>query len=107
MVIIPLVPGSVKHRARKPSRAPAPSRIPKRAGACPRGRLVHGGGRAMARRRGLMSDALKYELAQELGFANKVRNGDWGEVTTREAGSLVRAAIERAERQAVGRQNQR
>src|SRR5690606_39858853 len=86
VVIIPLVPGSVKHGARKPSRAPAPSRIPKRAGACPRGRLVHGGGRAMARRRGLMSDALKYELAQELGFANKVRNGDWGEVTTREAG---------------------
>lgn len=61
----------------------------------------------MARRRGLMSDALKYELAQELGFANKVRNGDWGEVTTREAGSLVRAAIERAERQAAVRQNQR
>jgi len=61
----------------------------------------------MARRRGLMSDALKYELAQELGFADKVRNGDWGQVTTREAGSLVRAAIERAERQAAQRQNQR
>jgi len=45
-----------------------------------------------------MSDALKYELARELGFAHKVRAGDWGEITTREAGSLVRAAIERAER---------
>ncbi|BAS27177.1 small, acid-soluble spore protein, alpha/beta type [Limnochorda pilosa] len=61
----------------------------------------------MARRRGLMSDALKYELARELGFANKLRDGDWGDVTTREAGSLVRAAIERVERQAERRQNQR
>ena len=61
----------------------------------------------MGRRRGLMSDALKYELARELGFANKVQDGDWGDVTTREAGSLVRAAIERAERQAERRQDQR
>lgn len=51
----------------------------------------------MARRRSLMSDRLKYELAQELGFAHKVKDGDWGDVTTREAGSLVRAAIQRAE----------
>lgn len=46
-----------------------------------------------------MSEALKYELAQELGFAHKVRDGDWGEITAREAGSLVRAAIRRAEAQ--------
>ena len=51
----------------------------------------------MPRRRGVMSDALKYELAQELGFAHKIEGGDWGNVTTREAGLLVRAAIERAE----------
>lgn len=53
----------------------------------------------MGRRRGLMSDALKYELARELGFAHKVQDGDWGDITTREAGSLVRAAIQRAERE--------
>lgn len=53
----------------------------------------------MGRRRSLMSDALKYELAQELGFAHKVQDGDWGDITTREAGSLVRAAIQRAERE--------
>ncbi|HHT73692.1 MAG TPA: small, acid-soluble spore protein, alpha/beta type [Firmicutes bacterium] len=52
----------------------------------------------MARRRGIMSDRLKYELAAELGFYHKVHDGDWGNITTREAGSLVRAAIERAER---------
>lgn len=52
----------------------------------------------MPRRRGIMSDRLKYELADELGFSHKVKDGDWGNITTREAGSLVRAAIERAER---------
>ncbi|MBE3575154.1 MAG: small, acid-soluble spore protein, alpha/beta type [Firmicutes bacterium] len=45
-----------------------------------------------------MSDELKYELAEELGFRDKVKDGDWGNITTREAGSLVRAAIQRAER---------
>lgn len=52
----------------------------------------------VSRRNNLMSDRLKYELAQELGFYHKVKDGDWGNITTREAGSLVRAAIERAER---------
>lgn len=51
------------------------------------------------RRRSLMSDALKYELAQELGFAHKVQEGDWGDITAREAGLLVRAAIQRAEQE--------
>jgi len=44
-----------------------------------------------------MSEKTKYELARELGFAHKVRNGDWGNITTREAGSLVRAAIMKTE----------
>lgn len=51
----------------------------------------------MSRRRGVMSERLKYELAKELGFDHKVKDGDWGNITTREAGSLVRAAIRRAE----------
>ncbi len=45
----------------------------------------------------IMSEETKYELAKELGFAHKVKNGDWGNITTREAGSLVRAAIAKAE----------
>ncbi|MFW5991803.1 MAG: small, acid-soluble spore protein, alpha/beta type [Halanaerobiaceae bacterium] len=45
----------------------------------------------------IMSDRTKYELAEELGFAHKVQDGDWGNITTREAGSLVRAAISKAE----------
>lgn len=51
------------------------------------------------RRRSLMSDRLKYELAQELGFAHKVQEGDWGDITAREAGLLVRTAIQRAEQE--------
>ena len=45
----------------------------------------------------IMSEESKYELAQELGFADKVKDGDWDNITTREAGSLVRRAIEKAE----------
>lgn len=53
----------------------------------------------------LMSDETKYELAEELGFAHKVKDGDWGNITTREAGSLVRAAIEKAEETMTRRNN--
>lgn len=45
----------------------------------------------------IMSDKTKYELAEELGFAHKVKDGDWGNITTREAGLLVRAAVAKAE----------
>ncbi len=45
----------------------------------------------------IMSDKTKYELAEELGFAHKVKDGDWGNITTREAGLLVREAIKKAE----------
>lgn len=55
----------------------------------------------MSRRGKIMSDRLKYELAEELGFYDKVKDGDWGNITTREAGSLVRAAIARAEKMMV------
>ncbi len=47
----------------------------------------------------IMSEQSKYELAEELGFAHKVRNGDWGNITTREAGLLVKEAIRKAERE--------
>lgn len=55
----------------------------------------------MSRRGKIMSDRLKYELAEELGFYDKVKDGDWGNITTREAGSLVRAAIARAEKMMI------
>ncbi|MFO7152194.1 MAG: small, acid-soluble spore protein, alpha/beta type [Bacillota bacterium] len=52
----------------------------------------------MARRRGVMSDALKYELAKELGVADIVAKEGWGSVSSRDCGNLVKLAIERAER---------
>lgn len=47
--------------------------------------------------RGFMSDELKYQLAEELGFADTVRQQGWGAITTRDAGNLVKLAIAKAE----------
>lgn len=55
----------------------------------------------MGRRRSIVSDKVKYEIAKELGFANKIQNEhgefDYGNITTREAGLLVRGLIQKAE----------
>ncbi|MDK2820402.1 MAG: small acid-soluble spore protein [Clostridia bacterium] len=58
----------------------------------------------MARRRGVMSDALKYELAKELGVYDTVATYGWGEVSSRQCGNLVRLAIEKAERAMINGQ---
>ncbi len=50
------------------------------------------------RRRGLMSERLKYELAKELGVDDVVRKEGWGSVSSRNCGNLVRLAIARAEK---------
>ncbi|WP_027340379.1 small, acid-soluble spore protein, alpha/beta type [Halonatronum saccharophilum] len=55
----------------------------------------------------IMSDRTKYELAEELGFSHKVQDGDWGNITTREAGSLVRRAVEKAEEMLAQQENGR
>ncbi|MDD2211818.1 MAG: alpha/beta-type small acid-soluble spore protein [Clostridia bacterium] len=53
----------------------------------------------MAKRRRIMSDALKMECAKELGFFDQIqRDGDFGNVSSRHCGSMVRKAIEIAER---------
>jgi len=50
-----------------------------------------------------MSERLKYELADELGVGDVVRrDGDFGNVSSRNCGNLVRLAIERAERTLAG-----
>ena len=57
----------------------------------------------MTRRRGVMSDSLKMEIAKELGFYNQdVAHGDFGDVSSRNCGNMVRAAIEIAERNLNG-----
>lgn len=48
-----------------------------------------------------MSDALKWELAKELGVDHIVATEGWGGVPSRECGNLVKKAIEMAERNLV------
>lgn len=48
-------------------------------------------------RKGIMSEALKTELAKELGFYDVVKRDGWGGITTRDAGNMVKRAIEIAE----------
>lgn len=56
------------------------------------------GGIEMARRRGIMSDDLKYEIAKELGVDDVVRTEGWGAVSSKDCGNMVKIAIEMAER---------
>lgn len=51
----------------------------------------------MARRRGIMSESFKYELAKDLGFYDVVKRDGWGGITTRDAGNMVKRAIQMAE----------
>ncbi|GBF11408.1 small, acid-soluble spore protein, alpha/beta type [Tepidibacillus infernus] len=50
------------------------------------------------RNRGVMSEQFKEELAKELGFYDTVQRNGWGGITTRDAGNMVKRAIEIAER---------
>jgi len=60
----------------------------------------------MSRRsRGVMSEKFKEELAKELGFYDTVQRDGWGGITTRDAGNLVKRAIEIAE-QSLAQRNQ-
>ncbi len=51
----------------------------------------------MPRKRPIMSEALKYELAAELGVLDLVKQEGWGSVSSRQCGNLVTKAIEKAE----------
>lgn len=50
------------------------------------------------RNRSIMSDQLKWEIAQELGVADVVQREGFGGVSSRNCGNMVRKAIEIAER---------
>lgn len=55
----------------------------------------------MSNRGSIVSDQVKYEIAKELGFADRIQvqngNYDYGNITTREAGLIVRRLIQKAE----------
>lgn len=50
----------------------------------------------MSRNRGVMSDHLKEEIAKELGFYDTVEKEGWGGIRARDAGNMVKRAIEMA-----------
>jgi small acid-soluble spore protein F (minor alpha/beta-type SASP) len=58
----------------------------------------------MGRRRGMMSDALKEEIAKELGFYDTVEKEGWGAIRAKDAGNMVRRAIEKAQEQMTNNQ---
>jgi small acid-soluble spore protein F (minor alpha/beta-type SASP) len=46
---------------------------------------------------GMMSEGLKTEIAKELGFYDKVQRDGWGGISSKDAGNMVKRALELAE----------
>lgn len=46
-----------------------------------------------------MSEGFKEELAKELGFYDVVQKEGWGGITARDAGNMVKRAVEIAQQQ--------
>lgn len=55
----------------------------------------------MSRRRGVMSEQFKAEIAKDLGIYEKVQHEGWGGITTKDAGNMVKRAIQIAEQAAA------
>lgn len=51
----------------------------------------------MARKKSIMSEQLKYEIARELGVDQIVASEGWGGVSSRQCGNIVSKAIQMAE----------
>jgi small acid-soluble spore protein F (minor alpha/beta-type SASP) len=49
-------------------------------------------------KQGMMSEALKTEIAKELGFYDTVQREGWGGIRSKDAGNMVKRAIEIAEK---------
>jgi small acid-soluble spore protein F (minor alpha/beta-type SASP) len=60
----------------------------------------------MGRRRGVMSHQFKEELAKDLGFYDVVQKEGWGGIRAKDAGNMVKRAIQLAEQQLAGRDRQ-
>jgi len=53
----------------------------------------------------VMSDRLKEEIAKELGFYEVVERDGWGGITSRDAGNMVKRAVEMAQTGLMNREN--
>jgi small acid-soluble spore protein F (minor alpha/beta-type SASP) len=61
--------------------------------------------RMSRRKRSVMSEQLKNELAKDLGFYDTVQQEGWGGIRAKDAGNMVKRAIQLAE-QAAAKSNQ-
>lgn len=59
----------------------------------------------MSRRRGVMSEQFKAEIAKDLGIYDTVQREGWGGIRAKDAGNMVKRAIQIAE-QAAAKQTQ-
>ena len=59
----------------------------------------------MSRRRGMMSERLKEEIAKELGFYDTVQKEGWGGIKSKDAGNMVKRAVELAQRGMMNEQS--
>jgi small acid-soluble spore protein F (minor alpha/beta-type SASP) len=55
----------------------------------------------MSRRRSVMSEQFKAELAKDLGFYETVQREGWGGIRSKDAGNMVKRAIQIAEQSAA------
>lgn len=55
----------------------------------------------MSRRRSVMSEQFKAELAKDLGFYGTVQREGWGGIRSKDAGNMVKRAIQIAEQSAA------
>ncbi|MCM3635894.1 MULTISPECIES: small, acid-soluble spore protein, alpha/beta type [Paenibacillus] len=55
----------------------------------------------MGRRRKVMSEQLKVEIARELGILDTVEKEGWGAIKAKDAGNIVKRAIQIAEEAAA------
>lgn len=51
-----------------------------------------------------MSEQFKEELAKELGFYEVVQKDGWGAIKARDAGNMVKRAVELAQQQLINKQ---
>lgn len=58
------------------------------------------------RKRSMMSEKFKYELAKELGFYDTVTQEGWQAIRAQDAGNMVKLAIQIAEKQLVEQRQQ-
>ncbi|MYL35944.1 small, acid-soluble spore protein, alpha/beta type [Pontibacillus yanchengensis] len=53
----------------------------------------------MSKRKGVMSDRFKEEIAKELGIYDTVSQEGWGGITAKDAGNMTKLAIQKAQEQ--------